>query len=48
MSKPMDPRARIYVAGHQGMVGSALVRILKRRGCDHLILKPLKLSFHSS
>ena len=38
----MDRSARIYVAGHQGMVGSALVRNLQRRGCDHLILKPLQ------
>ena len=42
MNSPMDSRARIYVAGHQGMVGSAMVRNLIRRGCDNLILKPLK------
>ena len=30
--------ARIYVAGHRGMVGSALVRRLHAAGCSHLIL----------
>lgn len=28
-----------YVAGHQGMVGSALVRRLKQAGCKNLLLK---------
>ena len=30
---------RIYVAGHNGMVGSALVRALHRRGGCHLVLR---------
>ena len=30
---------KIYVAGHQGMVGSALVRRLQRGGCKNLVLK---------
>jgi len=30
---------RIYVAGHRGLVGSALVRALQRKGYDHLLLK---------
>src|SRR5579871_6172141 len=30
---------RIYVAGHQGLVGSAMVRALKARGHDGLILR---------
>lgn len=30
----MSPEARIYVAGHRGLVGSALVRELVRRGYD--------------
>ena len=25
---------KIFVAGHRGMVGSAIVRALKARGCD--------------
>jgi GDP-L-fucose synthase len=35
----MEKDARIYVAGHRGMVGSALVRVLRREGYDNLILK---------
>ena len=35
----MTPGARIYVAGHQGLVGSALVRRLKRAGFHDLILR---------
>ena len=30
--------ASIFVAGHRGLVGSAIVRNLKARGCDKLIL----------
>jgi len=30
---------RIYVAGHRGMVGSGLVRLLKERGFENLILR---------
>lgn len=33
---------RIYVAGHRGMVGSAIVRLLRNRGFDRLILRPSK------
>jgi GDP-L-fucose synthase len=29
--------SRIYVAGHQGLVGSAVLRALKARGCEQLI-----------
>ena len=35
----MDINARIYVAGHRGMVGSALVRLLRREGYRNLILR---------
>jgi len=35
----MDKNARIYVAGHRGLVGSALVRELARQGYDRLILR---------
>ena len=34
-----SPQAKIYVAGHRGLVGSAIVRELHRRGFDNLILK---------
>lgn len=33
----LAPNARIYVAGHKGMVGSAIWRELERRGARHLI-----------
>ena len=38
----LDKHAPIYVAGHRGMVGSAIVRALKRAGHEHLLLKTSK------
>lgn len=38
MSKS-EKQAKIFVAGHRGMVGSALVRALKRSGYGNLILR---------
>jgi GDP-L-fucose synthase len=35
----MNPDAKIYVAGHRGLVGSALVRALKRSGYHNLVLQ---------
>ena len=35
----MKKDSKIYVAGHQGLVGSALVRRLEVEGCDNLILR---------
>lgn len=35
----MDPAAKIYVAGHNGLVGSAIVRHLRASGYHNLILK---------
>lgn len=35
----MNKDAKIYVAGHRGLVGSALVRQLKTRGYSNLILR---------
>ncbi|MDY4568874.1 MAG: GDP-L-fucose synthase [Alloprevotella sp.] len=35
----MEKNAKIYVAGHRGMVGSAIVRALKRQGYDHIITR---------
>ena len=35
----MNKSDKIYVAGHRGMVGSAIVRELKRQGYDNLVLR---------
>ena len=35
----MNKNAKIYIAGHRGLVGSALVRSLKSLGYDNLVLK---------
>ena len=35
----MDKHAKIYVAGHRGMVGSAICRELARQGFDHIITR---------
>ncbi|MBK6846042.1 MAG: GDP-L-fucose synthase [Proteobacteria bacterium] len=37
----MAPDARVYVAGHRGMVGSAIVRQLAARGYAHLVTREL-------
>ena len=34
----MEKQDKIYVAGHRGMVGSAIVRLLESRGFDNLLL----------
>jgi GDP-L-fucose synthase len=38
----MDVQDKIYVAGHNGMVGSAIVRKLRSRGFNQLILRSSK------
>lgn len=35
----MEKNAKIYVAGHRGMVGSAIVRELQRQGYDNIITR---------
>ncbi|HEY4495605.1 MAG TPA: GDP-L-fucose synthase [Candidatus Paceibacterota bacterium] len=35
----MDLSSKIYVAGHKGLVGSAIVRALEKQGYDNLILR---------
>lgn len=35
----MDKKARVYIAGHRGLVGSAIVRALQSRGFTELILR---------
>ncbi len=39
MTNKIPKDARIYVAGHRGLVGSAIVRALQERGYENLILK---------
>jgi GDP-L-fucose synthase len=38
----MDKHAKTYVAGHRGLVGSAIVRRLRAEGYDNLLLKTSK------
>ena len=38
----MEKNAKIYVAGHRGMVGSAIVRELKRQGYENIITRTNK------
>lgn len=38
----MEKNAKIYVAGHRGMVGSAIVRELKRQGYTNIIIRTHK------
>lgn len=41
-SQPMAKNAKIYVAGHRGMVGSAIVRRLKSEGYTNIIARSSK------
>jgi GDP-L-fucose synthase len=36
----MNPNLRIYVAGHTGLAGSALVRELRAKGYNNLVVRP--------
>lgn len=38
----MSPNDKIYIAGHRGMVGSAIIRQLQKRGFDNLITRTHK------
>jgi GDP-L-fucose synthase len=38
----MDKHAKIYIAGHKGLVGSAIVRRLRTEGYDNLLLRTSK------
>ena len=35
----MEKNAKIYVAGHRGMVGSAIVRELRKQGYTNIITR---------
>jgi len=39
MAELLNASGRIFVAGHRGLVGSAIVRRLKAAGCRHLVLR---------
>ena len=41
-NSPMPKDAKIYVAGHTGMVGSAIVRELKRQGYNNIVFRTHK------
>lgn len=38
----MEKEAKIYVAGHRGMVGSAIVRALQKSGYKNIIMRTSK------
>ena len=38
----MDINSKIYIAGHTGLVGSALLRNLKKKGYNNFILRDLE------
>lgn len=38
----MNKTDKIYVAGHQGLVGSAIVRVLQNNGFDHIVTRSRK------
>lgn len=42
MTKSMEKSAKIYVAGHRGMVGSAIVRRLRQEGYENLLVRSHK------
>jgi nucleoside-diphosphate-sugar epimerase len=35
----MDKHARIYIAGHRGLVGSALMRNLQNKGYENFVTR---------
>jgi GDP-L-fucose synthase len=39
LTSTLTPADRIYVAGHRGLVGSALVRVLRAQGFNNLLLR---------
>lgn len=42
MEKPVNLDSKIYIAGHRGLVGSAIVKSLKKKGYTNLIYKTHK------
>ena len=35
----MNPQSKIYIAGHRGMVGAAMVRLLKKQGFQNILTR---------
>jgi GDP-L-fucose synthase len=35
----INPQSKIYVAGHRGMVGSAMVRLLEKKGFENIVVR---------
>lgn len=40
----MNASRKNYVAGHRGMVGSAIVRQLKAAGCENIVIRIFAMS----
>jgi len=38
----MQKNSKIYIAGHRGLVGSAIIRKLKAEGCNNLVMRTSK------
>ena len=38
----IDKKNKIFVAGHKGMVGSAIYRVLKKKGFQNILYKSRK------
>ena len=38
-SQKLNPKSRIYLAGHRGLVGSAIFRKLKEEGFENIIVR---------
>ena len=39
----IDKKSRIFVAGHRGMVGSAIYRVLKEKGFQNILIKTKRI-----
>ena len=35
----MDKDSKIFVAGHRGLVGSAIIRQLEKQGCKNIVIR---------
>ena len=41
----INKKSKIFVAGHKGMVGSAIIRKLKKKGFSKIIFAEKKIKF---